>query len=450
MLTLLEIFLVIASLLLTIQSAYSASIMLYAWEDEDRQQRNRVPQDFGPPRLSFTLLLPARHEEAVIQGTIQRLVDLNYPPELVQLLIIIEATDSGTIEAVNQKLAELHRAGVTNVRLLTYNDPPVNKPHGLNVGLAQATGDVITIFDAEDEPHPDILAIVNTVMLREELQVVQCGVQLMNFADRWYSSLNVLEYFFWFRSRLHFHSLVNMVPLGGNTIFIKYDVLKSMGGWDQNCLTEDADIGVRLSVAGLPIRVLYDDRYVTREETPPTVSQFIKQRTRWNQGFLQVLAKKDWQHLPLLRQRLLAFYTLAFPCLQALLLVYLPLSLWMMLFLRLPSPIAIISLFPIYMLGLQLIANVVGLFEFAAVHHLTIPPRLPTKMALVFLPYQFLLSFAAFRAIQRQFKGKNNWEKTVHTGALRKPDLNTIGSRPDYSIAISSVLTNEALAGEEE
>ncbi len=96
-------------------------------------------------------------------------------------------------------------------------------------------------------------------MLRERAPVVQCGVQLMNYADRWFSALNVLEYFFWFKSRMHYHAAVGMVPLGGNTVFIRRDLLDELGGWDQTCLTEDADIGIRLSAAGIPIRVVYDD-----------------------------------------------------------------------------------------------------------------------------------------------------------------------------------------------
>ena len=80
---------------------------------------------------------------------------------------------------------------------------------------------MVTIFDAEDEPHPDILNVVNTVMPREGAPVVQCGVQLMNYADRWFSALNVLEYFFWFKSRMHYHAAVGMVPLGGNTVFVR-------------------------------------------------------------------------------------------------------------------------------------------------------------------------------------------------------------------------------------
>jgi glycosyltransferase XagB len=407
------------SVLLAAQSAYSAALMLYAWEDDEKLQRNQVPKTFEPPRKRFTLLLPARHEEEVIRDTIQRMVDLNYPRELVQILLVIEAGDHGTIAEVNRKLAELRGRGIDRVRLLTFDDPPINKPHGLNVGLRFATGDVVTIFDAEDEPHPDILQVVNTVMVREDAEVVQCGVQLMNYADHWFSALNVLEYLFWFRSRMHYHAAVGMVPLGGNTVFFTRELLERAGGWDQDCLTEDADIGIRLSTEGMRMRVIYDDRYVTKEETPSSVGQFIKQRTRWNQGFLQILAKGDWVRLPTWPQRLMALYTLAFPLIQALTLIYLPISLWLMLFAKLPVLVAMVSSLPVYVLLVQLVISMVGLYEFTAAHKLRRSHTDWLRLVVAYLPFQWLLGFAALRAVWRQLRGLNNWEKTRHVGAHR-------------------------------
>jgi cellulose synthase/poly-beta-1,6-N-acetylglucosamine synthase-like glycosyltransferase len=418
------------SLALASQSAYSAALMLYAWEDEEKQARCSVPETFEPAQRSFTVLLPARHEEAVIQETIQRVVDLNYPRQLVQVLVVIEAGDKGTIEKVNAKIAELETQGISHVRLLTFNDPPINKPHGLNVGLRQATGEVVTIFDAEDEPHPDILQVVNTLMVREEAKVVQCGVQLMNYADRWFSGLNVLEYFFWFKSRMHYHASVGMVPLGGNTVFVRRHLLQELDGWDQNCLTEDADIGIRLSAMGVPIRVIYEDAYVTREETPPSIGQFIKQRTRWNQGFLQVMAKGDWLHLAGWRQRLLALYTLSFPLVQALTMVYVPLSLWMMFFTKVPTAVAMLSTLPLYMLMFQFVINLLGLYEFTKVHGLKPSLLTPLRLLVAFLPYQWLLSFGAFRAVWRQLRGINSWEKTRHIGAHRTHQLAVVEPVP--------------------
>lgn len=407
------------SVALAAQSAYSASLMLYAWEDEDKHVRSRAPAGYEPPRLSFTILLPARHEEAVIQDTIQRVVDLDYPHTLVQVLVVIEAGDAGTIAKVNEKLEALRAAGVEHVRLLTFDDPPINKPHGLNVGLAAAVSDVVTIFDAEDEPHPDILHVVNSVMTRERAPVVQCGVQLMNYADRWFSALNVLEYFFWFKSRMHYHAAVGMVPLGGNTVFVQRPLLEDLGGWDQYCLTEDADLGIRLSATGVPIRVLYDDPFVTREETPDTVDQFIKQRTRWDQGFLQVLFKGDWLRLPGWRQRLLALYTLSFPLQQAVMMLYLPLSFWMMFYLKVPVLVAMISLLPLYVVVTQFVISLIGLYEFTTVHRLKPGWVSPLWLAAAYMPYQWMLSYAALRAVWRQARRVNSWEKTRHIGAHR-------------------------------
>jgi cellulose synthase/poly-beta-1,6-N-acetylglucosamine synthase-like glycosyltransferase len=416
-----EIGLVVISLLLAAQSAYSAALMLYAWEDEERFVRNRVPESFDAPRHSFTLLLPARHEEEVIQDTIQRMVELNYPRAMVQILVVIEAGDAGTIAEVNTKLAELHARGIYNARLITFSDLPINKPHGLNVGLREATGDIVTIFDAEDEPHPDILHVVNTVMARERVPVVQCGVQLMNYGDRWFSALNVLEYLFWFKSRMHYHAEVGMMPLGGNTVFFTREVLERGGGWDESCLTEDADIGIRLSVEGVPIRVIYDDQYVTREETPPSVGQFVKQRTRWNQGFLQVLLKGDWLHLPTWPQRLLALYTFGFPFIQALTMLYLPVSVALALFGKLPVLVAMISFLPSYIVVVQMLISIGGLYEFTRKHKLRASWWSPLQLVAVYMPYQWMLGFAALRAFWRQLQGVNNWEKTRHIGAHRQP-----------------------------
>ncbi len=281
----------------------------------------------------------------------------------------------------------------------------------------------MTIFDAEDEPHPDILRVVNTIMQREGAAVVQSGVQLMNYADRWYCALNVLEYFFWFKSRLHYHASIGMVPLGGNTVFIRRPLLEQHGGWDQECLTEDADLGMRLSAAGAAIRVVYDDAYVTREETPPTVPDLVRQRTRWDQGFLQVLMKGDWRRLPTLGQRLLALYTLSFSLLQVLTLAYLPFSVWLMFFARVPVLVAMVSAAPLYALAIQVTLTLVGLREFAYVHRLRSSRLLGLQLVLAYLPYHWLLSFAAVRALWRFLRGANGWEKTTHVGAHRTAQL---------------------------
>lgn len=410
--------LVVVSLLLFAQSAYTSVLMLYSWEDEDKHQATRVPSQFAAPSKRFSLLVPARDEAAVIGETLLQLAKLRYPTSMFEVIVIIEETDESTIDAVLASQRAIHDLGYQSPRLVTFAGPPISKPRGLNEGLLQARFEVLGVFDAEDEVHPDILNVINTAM-EDGTPVVQGGVQLMNFADRWFSSMNVLEYFFWFRSRLHYAATTRIVPLGGNTVFFRRDVLEGLGGWDSRCLTEDADIGIRLSAEGVPIRVLYDDRYVTREETPPTLRQFMRQRTRWDQGFLQVLMKGDWLRLPTLQQRLLAVYTLAFPTFQAFTFIYLPLSLWMVVDLDTPVPVAMVTALPLYAMLLQFVINVAGLFVFTRAHGLR--PTVGTALTVILLywPYQFLLNVAALLALWRQARRIATWDKTQHVGAHR-------------------------------
>jgi cellulose synthase/poly-beta-1,6-N-acetylglucosamine synthase-like glycosyltransferase len=411
---------VLLSLLLTVQSAYTLYLMIYTWDQPSARRMAQAPRRFRTPQKSFTVMLPARHEEEVIQSTIDRVVGANYPLALLEVVVICSVDDTGTIARAKQKIAELRQSGIDNVRVLTFNDKPINKPHGLNVGLARTRNEVVTIFDAEDDIHPDIFNIVNTVMKSDPVSVVQCGVQLMNFESSWYSALNVLEYFFWFKSRLHYHARHGSIPLGGNTVFFTRKVLEQVHGWDEHNLTEDADIGLRISALGERVRVVYDDRYVTREETPPTLNHFIRQRTRWSQGFLQTLIKGEWKRLPSFEQRVLAVYTLSFPAVQVVLGVYILVAIVMMFTIKTPVLEAMLLDLPFYLLLAHLSLSIIGLYEFADAHHLKPSWRTPVGMVLGYLPYQWMLAFASVRAAYRELKGINNWEKTQHVGAHRQ------------------------------
>ena len=348
-------------LLMTAQAIFNIRLRLYIWEDPQQAKMNSAPTVYREPQLSFTILLPAYHEEDVYFDTIQKVYDLNYPKKLVQIIALLREHDTDTIKVAKEKLAQLR---APNVQLLITNDKHGGKPHQLNLGLKVAKGDVVTIFDAEDEPHPDILQVINTTFLNEPVDVVQSGVQLMNHNTRWFCFLNVLEYFFWFKSSLHFFAHCGMTPLGGNTVFVKRTLMEHLGGWDHTTLTEDADLGISLCIAKARVRILYDDEFVTKEETPATIEQFIKQRTRWNQGFIQILFARRWMKLEKLSQRLLAFYVLILAEVQAFFALMVPISILAFFFIKLPVWMAILTFMPAYCLVMALCIDLAGLHEF--------------------------------------------------------------------------------------
>ena len=412
-------FIFCVSIMLCAQALFSIYLMLYAWEYPERRRCGSAPDSFLPPHFSFTVLLPARHEEAVIYETVQCIWAADYPSHLLEIVVICHVDDTGTIAEAQRAVEDIHSP---HARVATFARPPINKPHSLNVGLRQTSNQVVTIFDAEDDISPDIFNLINTIMLTEKVGVIQAGVQLMNFSDHWFGVHNCMEYFFWFKSRLHFHANAGCILLGGNTAFIRRDLIEQIGGWDERCLTEDAEIGLRLSSLDTPIRVVYDARHTTREETPASVGAFIRQRTRWHQGFLQVLRKRSWRNLPRLHQRLLALYTLSYPCFQALLTLLWPLTLLAMLALKETTATAIISILPFYSLFLTFVVNVIGAFYFKREYKCKFTFLHFFGMAVTFLPFQLLIGISAVRAVYRELRKQNNWEKTEHIGAHREQE----------------------------
>jgi cellulose synthase/poly-beta-1,6-N-acetylglucosamine synthase-like glycosyltransferase len=207
--------------------------------------------------------------------------------------------------------------------------------------------------------------------------------------------------------------------LGGNTVFFKRNWLNIADGWDENCLTEDAEIGIRLSLLGAKMAIVYDENHATQEETPVSTEAFIKQRTRWNQGYMQILMKGDWLKLPTLKQRLLAGYLLILPELLTIMSV---LSLVMTLAvssIEMGMEIAMFSFLPMAILVVQIAVYMAALWQFSRDYKKTFRLWMWPKLALTFIPYLGVLVLGSIRAVWR-FANKNlAWEKTLHLNAHR-------------------------------
>ena len=384
---------------------------VHAWRTPETLAGTRFAAPDRRHELSFSLLLPARHEEGVLAHTVTRMLESTHTD--YEIVVIVGHDDPGTT-AVAERLA---RQRPDRVRVVVDHHPKKNKPRALNTALPTCRGQIVGVFDAEDVVHPELLHHVDHAFSTTGADVVQGGVQLINYHSSWYSLRNCLEYFFYFRSRLHLHAEKGFIPLGGNTVFVRTDVLRAAGGWDGDCLAEDCDLGVRLSSRGKKVVVAYDSMIVTREETPDSLGALVKQRTRWNQGFLQVLAKGDWKQLPTVWGRMLALYTLSGPFLQAFSGVITPLGLVLALTFDLPAAVALVTFLPFIPTLATLLFELVGLHDFGVQYGLRIKLRHYVLLAVGAPVYTLVLSYAAVRAVVRHLRGRNDWELTRHVGA---------------------------------
>ena len=400
---------IVVSLLVGMVALSTLVWMLNAWRTPHSLTESQLKADGRETVHSFSLIVPARHEEAVLEHTLSRLISSDHPD--FEVLVVVGHDDPGT-RAVAERMANRYPD-----RIKVVVDPswPKSKPKALNAALPYCSGMITGVFDAEDDVHPALLRRVDQCFQATDSDIVQAGVQLMNFRSSWYTVHNVLEYYFWFRSRLHVHARQRFIPLGGNTVFIRTPILRTVGGWN-DCLAEDCEIGVRLSTLGARTAVFYEPELVTREECPPTLRAFIKQRTRWNQGYLQTLGRGYWWRLPL-RQRVLGGYILGSPYVLALAWVMIPAAIATAVAVKAPVVLTLISFLPLLPMFSMLVAQVVGLGEFCRLYGERRPSvRDYARLVLGLLVYQFILALAAARAVIREARGARGWDKTAHLG----------------------------------
>ena len=194
--------------------------------------------------------------------------------------------DDDTETASVARAVEREFPGVIEVRIVELAGESPTKPLSLQGVYQFATGTLVGIADAESIFSDRLLSAVNTLSVRnEEISTFPCCVALMNSRSHswqrpvgashskalldwmnrgtsWWRMHNCLEYYFWFRSRLHLSARSGFITLGGNTLFIRTQVLDELGGW-RNVLAEDCDFGTRASVAGFKTMVFYHPDLVT-------------------------------------------------------------------------------------------------------------------------------------------------------------------------------------------
>ncbi len=387
--------------------------MLYAWWTPAGSTETSFPPVDGPPNHTFSLIVAARHEEAVLEATLEQLARMDHPA--FEIIVVLGHDDPGTTAIADAWAARHPALG----RVVIDRSAVKNKPRALNAALPFCGGDVVGIFDAEDEVHPALLRHVDAYLTTSGADILQGGIQLMNYQSGWWALRAVLEYYIHFRSRLHFHAKQGFIPLGGNTVFVRTELVRAVGGWDNNCLAEDCELGVRLSSLGARTVVAYDPDLVTREETPINLRGLFRQRVRWDQGFLQVLRKRDWARLPTRRQRLVARYTLAMPFLQGASWLLIPLELATVPFLHLPIALALVTFILFAPFAVTTALDMVAYAEFCRSYGFRTRARDYFSLAVGAPIYQIALALAAVVAAAREFTGRNTWDKTEHAGAHR-------------------------------
>lgn len=372
----------------------------------------RIPERHLP---IYTIILPLLREERVVADLIAAIRRLDYPPEKLDVKLMLEEDDHGTRAAV----AAL-RLGAPFEVIAPPPGEPRTKPKALAAALPFARGSFVVVYDAEDEPEPDQLRSALAAFAADPtLACVQARLAVYNGKDGWFARHFTSEYAGQFDVLLPALARLRLpIPLGGTSNHFRIEALRQAGGWDPFNVTEDADLGMRLARFGYRVGAIPS---TTWEEAPVAYRQWLHQRTRWFKGWMQTWGVHMRHPLRLYRE--------------------LGLRGFMAMQLLVGGTVLSAMVHPFFMLlvlwniasgeffaagetyeesfrkGLAVSVLTVGYVGSAALGIVGLARRKMLGVAPVLLSmpgYWFLLSIAAWRAFFHFFKARYQWEKTEH------------------------------------
>jgi len=246
-----------------------------------RKEDTPIPPSKQIKRPKVSILVPLYKESAIINRLINRLHVIDYPKELLEILLIYEENDDETQTALTTLELPYHMRAlqVPKGRLKT-------KPRAMNYALDFCTGSVIGIYDAEDAPEINQVerVVQHLHAAEDDVACVQCVLDFYNPKTNWMSRCFTIEYAILFRVILPaLNALKLPIPLGGTSVFFRREILEKTGRWDAYNVTEDADLGYRLFRMGYRCEWI---NAVTYEEANYRFIPWIKQRSRWLKGFM--------------------------------------------------------------------------------------------------------------------------------------------------------------------
>ena len=302
---------VIAVILIWFTIAYQFILTVFGYINcvrSLREKRDVDKRSYDYP--SCSILIPAHNEEQVIGATIESMLQLEYPKDKLEIIVINDGSQDKTKEIINHYAALDARVHLFDIQ---QGEGGKGKSRTLNLGIQQAKGEIIAIYDADNTPDKDSLRyLVAQLLDNKELGAVIGKFRTVNKkATLLTRFINIETLSFQLMLQAGRWQMHGISTLPGTNYVMWNHLIKKLGGWDEEALTEDSELSIRIYEEGYKIKFI--PYAITYEQEPQQWSVWIKQRLRWVRGNNYVV-KKFWKKIPHFKSKRLALdllYTLS-------------------------------------------------------------------------------------------------------------------------------------------
>lgn len=265
-----------------------------AYEYEYRYQDD-ADDGWDMARLPLVALHVPCHEEPpeLVEETLRSLAQLDYPRDAYQVFVVDNNTKDADYWEPLEALCD--QLGFTFLHLENW---PGFKSGALNYALAMTPPEVeiIGVVDADYLVEPGYLRDLIPYFDDANVAFVQTPQDYRDYRaeSTLFQRACYHSYRYFFDLSMPSRNERNAIIFGGTMGLIRVDALREIGGWDEWCITEDAEASLRLLMRG------YAGHFVNRSYgrglMPLEFDALKRQRFRWCFGGIQIL-RKHWAAL---------------------------------------------------------------------------------------------------------------------------------------------------------
>lgn len=228
-----------------------------------------------------SLLVAAKNEELVISNLVNNLCNLDYPSSGYEVWIVDDQSSDKTPELL-WELADRYQ----NLKILR-REPGASggKSGALNEVLPLTKGEVVGVFDADAQVSSDVLLRTIPLFQRKQVGAVQLRKEIANASTNFWTKGQMAEMALdtVFQSGRSLRGGVG--ELRGNGQFVRRTALYSCGGWNEETITDDLDLTLRLHLDKWDIECVFSP--LVKEEGVTNAISLWHQRNRWAEGGYQ-------------------------------------------------------------------------------------------------------------------------------------------------------------------
>ncbi len=245
-----------------------------------------IPNDFQP-KTKISILIPARNEADNIGNCIESILNQTYPKSLFEIIVLDDFSEDETAELVNNYT----KNNLTTIRLIalgnyiSLDDTQSFKKKAIEIGIAQANGELIVTTDADCVVQPNWLMLIASIYEEKQPKFIAAPV---NF----YQEQNDFE-------RFQSLDFIGMMGITGSGIYTKImrmcnganlaypkAVFEEVSGFqdiDDHASGDDMMLMQKIArIYPNDICYLKNQAATTFTMAKPTLKSFINQRVRWS------------------------------------------------------------------------------------------------------------------------------------------------------------------------